>query len=194
MERHNLLQRATPRAVAGEPRRDGVEHVLITKGLRQEIDGTRLHGLDRHRNVAMPGHEYDRDLTIGPGKLGLKFQTAHAGQAHIQDDTGLDLRGFSLQERGRRVEELRLKTDRSEQCPERFPHRWIVVDHQHQGLTTAGGTRERTRCAHGKIPPLATAFPSAITAFRPAHCNDRTIFPHSTGYLKLKLSSVTPDG
>src|SRR5262245_49788342 len=58
----------------------GIQHVLIAKRLGQEVDGTRLHGAHRHRYVAMPGHEDDRDADIGLLELGLEIQPAYAWQ------------------------------------------------------------------------------------------------------------------
>ena len=58
--------------IAGEAELNGVEEVLITERLRQELDGAALHRLHRHRDVAVPGDEDDRELPVRCGELALK--------------------------------------------------------------------------------------------------------------------------
>ncbi len=43
---------------------NGVQHVLVAKRLGQEVDRSGLHGPHRHRDVAVAGHEDDRDVDI----------------------------------------------------------------------------------------------------------------------------------
>ena len=54
---HDYLVRLAPLSIPVDRRHYGIEHVLITKRLGQEIDRSSLHGPDGHRNVAMAGHE-----------------------------------------------------------------------------------------------------------------------------------------
>jgi hypothetical protein len=43
--------------VAFDSHRYGIQHFLLAEGLAQEIDGSSLHGHDRHRDIAMAGHK-----------------------------------------------------------------------------------------------------------------------------------------
>src|SRR5687768_13341909 len=68
-----LRERAVARLRIGEPGRlaaslpialdrgvHGIEQRLLVEGLGEELHGARLHGAHRHRNVAVPGDEDDR--------------------------------------------------------------------------------------------------------------------------------------
>src|SRR4029077_9425373 len=63
-----LLQRGQnlfilpPGTIAGKAKLNGVEEVLIAERFGQELDGTALHCLDGHRDIAVPGDEDDRQL------------------------------------------------------------------------------------------------------------------------------------
>src|SRR4029077_337467 len=46
-----------PSAITREAELNGVHELLITERLRKELDGTTLHRLHRHRDVAVPGDE-----------------------------------------------------------------------------------------------------------------------------------------
>src|SRR5215469_10544018 len=46
-----------PRTIPRKAELDGIEEVLITERLGQELNGTPLHRLHRHRDVAMPRDE-----------------------------------------------------------------------------------------------------------------------------------------
>ena len=75
---------AAPGAIALKRGKDGVKQLLIVEWLGQEIDGARLHGADRHGDVPMAGHEDNRNLHVGPGKLFLQLEAAHFGHAHVE--------------------------------------------------------------------------------------------------------------
>src|ERR1700675_4928868 len=44
---------------------DRVQKILISEWLGQELDGSRLHGPDRHGNVAVPGNKDDGNGDVG---------------------------------------------------------------------------------------------------------------------------------
>jgi FixJ family two-component response regulator len=52
------------------------QHILVAKGLAQEIDRSCFHGLHAHRDIAVTGHENARDVNIGLRQLGLKVRHA----------------------------------------------------------------------------------------------------------------------
>ncbi|EEF25473.1 conserved hypothetical protein, partial [Ricinus communis] len=63
----------------------GVEHVLVAKGLGEEVDGAGLHGAHGHRDVAMAGHEDDRHVRPACLAQGLlECEAALAAQAHVE--------------------------------------------------------------------------------------------------------------
>ena len=74
-----------PSAITREAELNGVEDLLITERLRKELSGTTLHRLHRHRDVAVPRDEYDRDLPVRRGELALKIKTALSRQPDVED-------------------------------------------------------------------------------------------------------------
>src|SRR6266436_3728551 len=58
-----------PSAIASEAELNGVEEFLITERLRKELNGTALHRLNRHRDVAVPRDEDDWDFPVRRGEL-----------------------------------------------------------------------------------------------------------------------------
>ena len=60
-------------ALEGVP--DGAQQHVVAERLRQELDGSRLHGLDRHRHVAVTRDEDDRHVRAIAGDSLLKFET-----------------------------------------------------------------------------------------------------------------------
>src|SRR4051794_40439072 len=90
-------------AVALDSREDGVQQILIPKWLGEEIDGAGLHRLYRHRDIAMPGHEDDRNLDIGLGEFALDIEAAQARQPNVEDEAGWNIRELFLQQLRRRT-------------------------------------------------------------------------------------------
>src|ERR1700733_1617426 len=74
-----------PSAITREAELNGVEELLITERLRKELNGTTLHCLHRHRDVAVPCDEYDRDFPVRRGELALKTKTALSRQPDVED-------------------------------------------------------------------------------------------------------------
>jgi hypothetical protein len=65
-----------PSTIAREAELNGIEELLITEGLRQELNGATLHRLHRHRDVAVPCDEDDRKFPVHRSELALKIETA----------------------------------------------------------------------------------------------------------------------
>src|SRR5260370_17301283 len=74
-ERAQGLFILAPSTIASEAQLDRVDQVLITERLGQELNGTALHRLHRHRDVTVPRYEDDRDLHIPTPHLPLKLPT-----------------------------------------------------------------------------------------------------------------------
>ena len=62
-----------PSAITRKAELDGVEELLITERLREELNGAPLHRLHRHRDVAVPGDEDDWKFPVRRGELALGF-------------------------------------------------------------------------------------------------------------------------
>ena len=61
-----------------------VEQGLVAERLCEEIDGSGLHGLDRHGDVAMAGEEDDRLQVALRCQLVLKIEAAGPGHADVE--------------------------------------------------------------------------------------------------------------
>jgi hypothetical protein len=62
-----------PRTIASQPEVNCVKQVLVAKRLREELDGAPFHGLDTHRNVAVPCDEDDRELGVRRNQIALEI-------------------------------------------------------------------------------------------------------------------------
>ena len=89
-----------PSTIAREAELNGVEEVLITERLRQELNGTALHRLHRHRDVAVPCDEDDREFPVRRGELALKIKTALPRQSDVEDQAGGAIRRIGLEKVG----------------------------------------------------------------------------------------------
>ena len=111
---------------------DGVQQHLVAEWLRQELDGSRLHGLDRHRHVAVAGDEDDRHVDPVGGDALLQIET-------------VEVRKIDVQHQAARGEDRVAETRNScadanvsgcqpalvDQQFQRFAHRDVVVDNEH---------------------------------------------------------------
>src|SRR5215471_4655327 len=123
-----------PASIALERGGDRIQHVLIAKRLGQKIDRAGFHGLDRHRDVAVAGHEYDGNMDVRLGELGLEIEAAEPGQSHIEHEAACHVGKLASQQVRGRAERLDPETDRTKQASERFAHGFIVVDDKHGRL------------------------------------------------------------
>src|ERR1700677_3040003 len=87
----------SPSAITRKAELNRFEQLLIPKRLCQELDGAAFHRLHRHRNVAMPRDEDDRELRIRPGELALKIKAALPRQSYVEHQAGGALRGSGLE-------------------------------------------------------------------------------------------------
>src|SRR6266568_7421898 len=77
-----------PGPIARQTELNGVEEVLIAERLRKELNGTTLHRLHRHRDVAVPRDEDDWEHPVGRGELALKVKAALPRQSHVEHQAG----------------------------------------------------------------------------------------------------------
>jgi len=85
----SLSRRARSRA---KTEMNGVKQFVITDRLGKEFNGTFLHRLHRHPNVAVSCDEDDRDFPVCRGKLALKIKTALPWQSHVEHEAGRAIR------------------------------------------------------------------------------------------------------
>src|ERR1700730_7294215 len=103
-ERSQSLFTCPPGTIASEADLDGIQKVLITERLRQELNGTTFHSLHRHGNVTMPGDEDDWEIPVGRGEVALKLETASARQSHVEHQAGRSIRLIRFEKVGNRRE------------------------------------------------------------------------------------------
>src|SRR5271165_4111515 len=71
-------------AVTAERALNHIEQVLVPEWLREELDGTGLHGGYGHRNICVAGDENDGNLDPCLLQFVLKIQAADAGKSYVQ--------------------------------------------------------------------------------------------------------------
>ena len=74
--------------------------ILITKRLRKELNGTTLHRLHRHRDVAVPCDEDDWEFSVRRSELALKIKTALPRQPDVEDQAGGAIRRIGFEKVG----------------------------------------------------------------------------------------------
>jgi hypothetical protein len=116
-----------PFSIAFDGRCYGINHVLVTNGFWEKIDGACLHCFDAHRNIAMTGHENGRDLNARPRKLGLNVEPAATRQSDVEHETTWNLRKRALQQGCCRFEHFDSQANRSEEPMQSRRERLVVL-------------------------------------------------------------------
>ena len=107
---------------------NGVEEILITKRLRQELHCPGFHRTNCHGDVAVACNEDDRNRNVGAVQFQLKIQAAHPRQPNIKNQATQDIWSFGRLEFERRSKKLSVQIHRFQQIPESVPDGWIVLD------------------------------------------------------------------
>src|SRR5258708_6137496 len=154
---------------------DGVHQYIVPKWFCQEFHRTRLHGLDRHRHVAVAGDEDDRHVGPIDGDAFLEIEAIEVGKCHVKYQAARRIDSWTGQELLRGRERLRLPTRASDQQFQRFAHRNIVVDEasapagdrapscralRYRESDSGSGRRNSTR---GTLPPTKMPGPRSRT-------------------------------
>src|SRR6202521_1253317 len=121
-------------AITREAEPNGVEELLITERLRKELNGTALHRLHRHRDVAVPCDEDDWEFPVRRGELALKIKTALPRQPDVEDQAGGAIRRIGLEKVGNGRKEVSIQAERSQQTPNRCAKVRIVINDQDSGV------------------------------------------------------------
>jgi hypothetical protein len=110
-----------------------LEQILLAKRLGQELDRARLHGPDRHGNVAVPGEEDDRQGRVGAGQLALQIEPAEPGEPHVEHDAARRVGSRAAQEGLGARENLDAQPHRGEQASQGLADGLVVIDHEDDG-------------------------------------------------------------
>jgi len=62
-----------------------IEQILIAEWLGQKLDCAGFHRADAHWDVAVPGDENNRDISVFTGKLALELQSALARHTNVEN-------------------------------------------------------------------------------------------------------------
>jgi len=111
---------------------DGGEQNIVAERLGQELDGSRLHRLHRHRDIAVTSDENDRQVSPVAESM-LQIEPAEAGQRYIEHQaarTRITTVGQEVQRRGKG---LRPPPGVLDQRLEGFPHGDVIVDDENHG-------------------------------------------------------------
>jgi hypothetical protein len=64
---------------------DRIEEILMPEWFGKKLKRSRLHGLDRHRNVSVSREKNNRNMYSPSSQFVLKIQAADTGKSHIQN-------------------------------------------------------------------------------------------------------------
>src|SRR5262245_40536652 len=120
--------------IAPDPDIYGIQQILVSKGLCEELDRAPLHRLHGHWNVAVSGDEDDRKLDIARGEIALKIQPALSRQSHIEDQASRSVGRIRLLKIVNRCKESRMQAHGLQHSSQRFAKLRIIVDNDYTGL------------------------------------------------------------
>ncbi len=123
-----LLEHGAVGAVLLQRALNTVDQVLVAEGLLQEVERTGLHGLHRHRHIAVAGNENDRDHRAQPVELLLQLQAAHFRHAHVQHQAARLSGVVVLQEFAGRSQCRGHQPDGLQQQAQRAPDSLVIVN------------------------------------------------------------------
>src|SRR4029077_10697929 len=109
-----------PSTIAREAELHGVEELLIAERLGQELNGTTLHRLHRHGNIAMACDEDDWDLSVRRSELALKIKAASSRQSDVEHQANGTIRRVGLTKLGDGRKQLSIQAERSQQTLKGF--------------------------------------------------------------------------
>ena len=125
---------------------------LALKGFFDKIEGARLHGPDRHRHIAVAGHENDRSSVPLLLQLPLQIQAAHARHPHVQHQATGSPNGGGFEKDRRAGKGFHHQSGGLEQQADGVAHSLIVVDDKNgRGSIHAGGKGEPGLMWRGRV-------------------------------------------
>jgi hypothetical protein len=110
---------------------DGAQQRLVAERLRQELECSPLHGLDRHRHVAVSRNEDDRHVNPIDGDALLQIEAAEVRKTDVEYQAARDKKWWTGEKFLRGREGLGLPPCAADQQFQRLAHGDIVVDDEH---------------------------------------------------------------
>ncbi len=115
-----LVSKCSLAALDGVP--DGAQQHVVAEWLRQELDSSRLHRLDRHRHVAVTRDEDDRHVNPIDSDALLQIETIEVRKSNVKDQAARSQDSWARQEFLSGRERLRLPARAADQRFERLAH------------------------------------------------------------------------
>src|SRR5258708_5322747 len=113
----------------GQP--DCTQQCGVIEWLRQELDGSRLHGLNSYRDVAKTRNEDDRHVRPVDCDALLQIEAVETRKSNVENQTARDMDSWARQEVLCGLESFWLPTCVADQQFERLAHRYVVVNDEH---------------------------------------------------------------
>src|ERR1700737_3059459 len=110
---------------------DCAQQRVPAEWLCQEIDSSRLHGLDRHRHVAVTRDEDDRHVNPIDSDALLQIETTEVWKSNVKYQAARSQDSWASEEFLCGRECLRLPACGADQQFQRFAHRDVVVNNEH---------------------------------------------------------------
>ena len=107
---------------------DPGEQFLVVERFFNKVAGAALQGSDRHRHIAMAGHENDRELRAERVESFMQLQAAHFRHPHIQHQAAAHIVAAGVQETLGGIEAGHLVTFAFEQPGHRIAHGFVVIN------------------------------------------------------------------
>src|SRR5258708_7404626 len=109
---------------------NGAQQHVVVDWLRQELDSSRLHGLDCHRNVAITSDEDDWHINPIDDEL-LQIETIEVRKRNVKYQAARNKDSWAGEEFLCGRECLWLPACGADQQFQRLAHRDAVVNHEH---------------------------------------------------------------
>ena len=124
-----LIIKCRVAALDGVP--DGAQQHVVAEWLRQELDSSRLHRLDRHRHVAVTRDEDDGHVDPIDSDALLKIEAVEVRKINVKNQAARSKDWWAGEEFpcGRKC--LRLPACGADQQFQRFAHRDVVINNEH---------------------------------------------------------------
>src|SRR5580704_6180592 len=124
-----LVSKCSLAALDGVP--DGAQQHVVPEWLRQELDSSCLHGLDRRRHVAVARDEDNRHVKPIDSDALLQIETIEVRKSNVKYQATRNKDSWASEEFFCGRECLRLPACEANQRFQRFAHRDVVVDNEH---------------------------------------------------------------
>src|SRR5215475_11863784 len=152
-ERSHCPFTLTTGTIASEAGLNGVEQILITERLCEELYSAALHRLHGHRHVGVRRNEDDRHLPVRSSKVALKLKTASLRHSDVEYEASRPLRWIGLEKIGNRRKLPGVQPNRPQQPRDRIAKLGIVIDEQNTWICVT----------HPRHPALGEAHSSTGT-------------------------------